>query len=181
MTYINNQINSIYLVLVLIIGIFLICYMLNTVNTANTSNTSNTSDIKVSNNLNNKLYENYDNINLNDKIVFHIDSNNYHKVISSLLDKFKDPNTSDHYNQSLYSNQSRQFLDDYMKTKLISKKSNIDKYQMNTKYFPKNSVIVIDNNNFTEIETNQLLNTLDKTTCSDSILVLSKLPKNIEL
>jgi len=77
-----------------------------------------------------------------------------------------------------YAMKMREKLDDYMRDKI--KLSKNDLFKLDPSYFPTGSVVFISNLVFPE-ETNQkLINFLSKTTPSDTIIILSALPKDMK-
>ncbi len=77
-----------------------------------------------------------------------------------------------------YAMQMREKLDEYMRDKI--KLSKTDLFKLDPSYFPTGSVVFISNLVFPQ-ETNQkLINFLSKTTPSDTIIILSALPKDMK-
>ncbi len=145
----NNKNHFILLALIIFISVTVYFFWIKKV--SNNLNVNITKPLKLTKS--NELFQS--NITNDKPIIININKSNYNQVINSLLDKFKDLDDSKNPKlQYEYSQQSRHFLNDYMKTKLdlSQSKSNIDKYQMNHSTFPPNSTIIIDKSNLTENE-----------------------------
>ena len=139
--------------------------------------------------INNKFFvenmENIDHLLNNEKLLkktfISLNYKDPELIIYSLLERFKDlvdsKNAKSQYNSS---EQSRKLLDNYMKDKIqLSKLNKLDLHQLKPLYFPKNSVIFINNSEFSEKNNKKLFNIINLVTASDVIIILSKLPNKL--